>query len=144
MPATKEQIIRIRAIMSKLPRFDEAEKENAVLDITGGRTVHISEMSETEAARLIYNLQSLTGKSNWKPGNDPRLKMQHKIIAMAHEIGWNLRNGKIDMKKLNEWCEKTSYLRKEFNKYTFAELRRLVAQFEKVYHFYIENLNKKV
>ncbi|AYD48218.1 hypothetical protein [Arachidicoccus soli] len=148
MQATKQQIIRIRAIMSRLPGFDEEAKENAVADITFARTVHISEMYDFEANTLITQLQIFLPavEMTWKPSTDRRSKMRRKIIAMAHEIGWNLPPSpkgvrKIDMQKLNDWCTKTSYLSKEFNKYTYAELPRLVAQFEKVYHFYLQKLN---
>ncbi|WP_145859076.1 hypothetical protein [Pedobacter suwonensis] len=60
--------------------------------------------------------------------------MQRKILSMAHEKGWKLPGGKINMAKVNGWCMKYGVpVHKPFNDYTVAELPALVTQFEKMY-----------
>lgn len=166
--ATTKQVRQARAIISTLPHYGEEDKNAAVLEISGGRTQHLRELSDAEMRMFILTLQRAQGSlrdsrlrgndgRSWQPQDDNRTKMQRKIIAMAHEIGWHklpshlgegqevrLEKGrlKIDMQKINNWCVKKSYLHKEFNRYTYSELPRLVAQFEEMHRYYLTNLNK--
>jgi hypothetical protein len=144
-------------------RGNPLSREEVVSDFTNGETSSLRNLSDWDIQELTRRLNSLNGSLTPNPSptgrgvNDPRVKMQRKIIAMAHEIGWNLHpaspqpssNGegatrlKIDMQKLNAWCEKHGYLHKKFNDYTYNELPRLIAQFEQAYKFYLEKLNSK-
>lgn len=110
------------------------QKETLVLSATQGRSESRKDLTDHEAMGLINFLKQQpqpTAKED---------KMRKKIISMAHECGWHhLVNGKwkIDMKRLNDWCVKSSYLKKELNKYSYNELPTLVSQFSKVYSSFL-------
>lgn len=113
------------------------EKANIINGITKGRSESSKDLSFDEARLMINWL-----KSQDKTSNDEN-RMRRKILSMAHECGWhNLVDGewKIDMRALDTWCVKYSYLKKELNKYTYLELPKLVTQFTKVYRSHLNNL----
>lgn len=112
-----------------------SQKEALVLSATQGRSESRKDLTDSEAIGLINFLKQQpqpTAKED---------KMRKKIISMAHEMHWHsLVNGKWkpDMKRLNDWCIKSSYLKKELNKYTYNELPKLVTQFSKVYASFLK------
>lgn len=117
----------IRAILSRLP---QVSKEEAVLEHTSLRTTHITEMTATEADALIASLRRLQEQ---RGAVLPSNRMRRNIIAMAHEMRWELPNGKADMQRIDGWCCKYGYLHKPLNDYKVQELPTLVTQLKKVY-----------
>lgn len=111
--------------MSKMG-IDEAAKCEIVLGATGSRTSHISEMTPTEAINL---LKSLNGKSdNYEPGK--KLKMKRKVLAIAHELGWEIEGTtKVDMERVNGYCLTKSAAKKRFDDLNLKELESVVKQF---------------
>jgi len=109
-----------------------SQKETLVISFTAGRSKSSKDLSYQEARALITHLKSL----------DSAHKMRCKIIKLAHEIDWHhAGTTTIDMPKLNEWCRKYGYLKKELNAYTEAELPKLVSQFENgPYKHYLSSL----
>lgn len=85
-------------------------------------------LTDTEALELITYLDSL--KVNKPTEIVAAHNMKLKLIAMAHELGWKMPNGKINIKSLDDWCLKFSYLRKKMDDYTYRELPKLITQFE--------------
>lgn len=116
------------------------QKANLISGITNGRTESSREMTNLEANELIRWLKT---QPNAKPV-DPRCeKMRRKIISLAWQMNWTTKtNGQVkaDIKRLNAWCEKSSYLHKPLNDYQYAELPKLVSQFEAVYESYLQAL----
>ncbi|NJN27175.1 MAG: hypothetical protein HC819_14945 [Cyclobacteriaceae bacterium] len=131
--ATKHQIIAIYAALGKAGLRDE--KDSIVGKFSGGRTHSVRNMSVVEAAELISALKEVD------PVYHKENKMRRRIISMAHEMGWHIPGSKqISLARIDAWCKQYSYKRKRLNSYTYAELPRLVAQFEIVYTKFIKGL----
>lgn len=117
-----------------------SQKKSLVISYTNKRTEHSSEMMNNEVIELLNYLRS---QRSVNPREDALEKMRRKIISMAHEMGWHtLDNGQwvIDMTHLNAWMEKSSYLHKKLNVYSYKELPGLVTQFEKVYKSFLKKV----
>lgn len=119
----KQQIIKAKVQLRKLG----LESEEMALTYSDGRTTHISSLYSGEARELIQHLSASLNEPE-----TPRERMKRKILSMAHELGWKFR-GKVDLRRVNGWCEKYGYLAKPLKAYTESELPALVTQFEKMY-----------
>lgn len=116
--------------------IDQDGKKELVLSATGGRTDSIREMSNVEAINL---LKSLNDKAdNYDENREKKLKMKRKILAYCHEMNWETDDGKVDMKRVNGYCEKSGYLKKKFNDYKIDELPKLVQQFARMRANYLK------
>jgi hypothetical protein len=112
-------------------------KADIIGEFTNGRTNSSKELTDAEARELIRILPNPSkGEGSWKP--KPGDAMRKKILAMAAEIGWK-NNGKIDVQRVNAWCEKYSSFKKPLNAHTTEELNKLVNQFER---FYVDTMNR--
>jgi len=60
--------------------------------------------------------------------------------SQTHELKTSPAPGKIDLPRLDAWCEKYGEFHKPLNSHSFPELCKLVTQFQKVYRTYIKNL----
>ena len=132
-PITNSQIKAVHVLLSKRGLLDE--KEYIIKMLTSNRTGHVTGMTKYEAADLIRYMSK----------NDPRKgaedTMRKKIISMAHEMGWHLEGSvKINMDRVNQWCETYGYLHKRLNQYSYAELPGLISQFETVYIKFLKGL----
>lgn len=128
---TKPQIIKIKTLMGK--RGLLAQSADLAYSFSDGATESVSGLKKGQALDLIKHLE----KDN-EPA--PKERMQRKIISMAHELGWRLPTGKINMDRLNGWCQQYSYLHKPFNAYTAQELPQLVTAFEQVYGKHLKGI----
>lgn len=129
----KRYIIQIRAILSK-KGIDEETKEEMVLQATAGRTKSIRMMYTREAISLI---RSLNGQED--TFQDKANQMRRKIIALCHEMGWQTEEGKIDLRRVNAYCENRGHGRKPLNDYSLKELPTLVTEFEKLHKHYLNS-----
>lgn len=127
IPSTKKQNAMIGYQVSRL-KLDQETKEEMIWMYSDGRTTHISELLFDEASKVITAL--LTGKASYV---SPKAKMASKILSMAHELNWELPDGRIDMDRVDRWCVEYGYLSKILNKYTASELPHLVTAFENMY-----------
>lgn len=130
--ATKAQIIGIRTMLSKLGLKEE--KENLISTYTKERTTHITKMSKSEAAQLIKNLKN--------PNEEAQERQRKHIIAMAHNMNWQLPGGKADMQRVNGWVQQYGHLSGKLNDYEGEALQKLVTQFQKVYKHYLKAIEK--
>lgn len=121
--------------MSKA-RIDEDTKELMVLEATGGRTYSIRQMRTIEAITLI---KSLRGEGDQFEVDDKKQRMKRQILALCHEMGWEHENGKVDMDRINRYCEGRGYIKQPFDAYTTAQLPKLVAQFKAMHKNYLAN-----
>ena len=108
------------------------QKAAMVNGISCGRVESTRDLTNDEADALINHLKAL------EPGH----KMRRKIIRLAHEMHWHLPGTKkINMERINGWCQQFGYLHKALNEYTNDELPKLVTQFEQgPYKHYLSNL----
>ena len=135
---TKQQLTTIGTICSNL-KIAGDDKEAMVSGFTAGREVSSKYMTFDEAKAMIAHLLKLQGVHQIpKPGD----AMRNKIFYYCHEIGWTKASKKTgkkvaDGKRFDEWAVKFSYLKKKLNQYSYAELPKLVSQFEAVYKSFL-------
>jgi len=129
---TPGQIKCIQVMLTKLRL--SSQRMSLIHGFSSGRTESLRELHVGEATDMIRYLKS----------QDPEEKaaevMRRKIIAMAHEMKWELPGRKIDMRKLDGWMVNSSYLHKKLNQYLYSELPLLVTQFEKVYQSFLNGI----
>lgn len=123
----------VHALFSKTGLI--AQKENIVLGISNGRTIHSRELSHDEASELIKYLKS-------QDAEEPKAEtMRRKIIAMAHELHWHKPGTQnVDMKRLDDWCKKNGFKHVALNSYTLKDLPTLVSQFETMMKYYLHKI----
>lgn len=129
-------------------------KEELVHNFSGGRATSSNLLTVDQCNMLISYLKGLcearketavpsrasgTGAglspSGLRPppqGEDKANRMRRKCISICHEMGWKLENGKIDMRRVDEFCEKRGHGHKKLNFYSEKELPMLITQFEKL------------
>lgn len=151
---TTKQNRQLHALIQELAlSFDKAD---LVSQYTQGRTDHSSEMSFIEAENLISYLkvQSYKAQGDLKPAREVEPaqkkafcpasdKMRKKIIFMAHHLYWHNEEGKISLKRIDEWCEKSSPHKKKLNDLSKAELVDTVSAFEAMYKKYLAESAKR-
>jgi nucleosome binding factor SPN SPT16 subunit len=115
------------------------QKENIVAGISGGRTTSLRELSHEESIALVRYL-----KDQQAAKDDENKKMLGKIFYYCHQMGWTKKNIKgrtvADGQRFDEWANVYSYLKKPLNKYTHAELPKLVTQVQFVYKDFLNKL----
>lgn len=117
-----------------------ANKANLICGITNGRTESSKELNNFEANELIGYLRTqLTARRLNVNSNDERAnRMRKKIISLAWQMNWVNDSGACDIPRINNWCIKYGYLHKPFNDYIYAELPKLLTQFENLYNSYLK------
>lgn len=135
-PITKPQIQAIKATC----RRKNIESADMALSYSNNRTEHVSDLTKDEAKQL---LTALIGE---KESFNAKQIMVRKILAMAHEMRWELneqrhnKSNKIDMERVNNWMNKYSYLHKPLDRYRADELPALVTQFSKYHESIIKSI----
>jgi len=130
---TQQQLILINTLVNKL-HIPKETKAVMVMGFTGARTNSTKYLTISEATEMIKHLKSLD------PDEASAEKMRRAIIAMAHELKWQLPNGKADMERINNWCKKYGGKNKELNAYNIKELPNLVTAFKQVYKKFLEKI----
>lgn len=131
MKRTPQQNSQLHAICSKLG-IDAELKAEMVWEYTKGRETSTAELQIDECQAMINHLNHLAKNKGADPDFIKADKMRKKIISIAHEMNWKLANQKIDMKRLNKFCQDRTYGHKNLDEYTLRELPELVTQFEQV------------
>ena len=133
-PINPPQLKCLNTIVGKLGMSKET-KQMMVSAFSGGRATSSKDLYLDEATAIIKHLKSL---DNDEPKAE---KMRKKMISMAHEIGWETKPRRADMKRLDDWCKKFGYLHKSLDNYTYKELPKLVSQFESgPYKYYFSKI----
>lgn len=130
-PITRPQLQAIQAMLSKAGL--RGQKDSIVFSYSQGRTTHVSDLYINEAGSLIKWLKEMLNSPDAKTG-----RMRNKILSIAHELGWELESGRVDMFRINAWCVKYGHAHKELDQYTYMELPRLVTQFENMLKDYLK------
>jgi len=130
---TGRQIGMIRALLNKAGLT--AQKEDIVASFSDERTVHITDLTQKEAQEIVKYLNTYLGQE----GN-PSDKMRRKILSHAHEMHWELLDGRVDMVRVNNWCIRFSGKNKPLDQFKYSELPTLVSQFELVYTDYLKGI----
>jgi len=121
---TKQQLKIVNVLVGKLG-IDRERKQAIISGFSSGRCTSSAELYKIEAIELIGHLKSMD------PEEQRSEVMRRKIISMAHELHWHFPGtNKIDMKRVDGWCEKFGYGKKKLNQYDVKELPKLITQFE--------------
>lgn len=94
IPRTVEQNKQLYSLLNE-KRLLQVKGE-LVESFSDGRTSKSSELSYDECDRLIRHLRY---------GMDPLQNARRKVLSLAHDLGWETPDGKIDWKVLNAWLE---------------------------------------
>lgn len=116
-------------------------RHELVYSYSHGRTENSADLTDLETDELIrYLVQIQKPRAQadhvTRSGVDYRgQKMRRRILSLCHTLGWNVwdegtQRHVVDWNRLNAWLLKYGYLHKSLNGYTFAELGKLVTQFE--------------
>lgn len=127
MNRTNEQNARLHGLLGLL-HIEPEQKEWLVEQFTEGRATSTKDMSTTECQALIDHLAKVTVDTNADRAN----VMRRKAFAIAHELGWETQDGKVDRARFDAWMIKYSYLHKAINQYTHNELPKLLTQLENI------------
>ena len=113
-----------------LAKIDAEMKAALVQGATSNRATSTKDLTFDEAGQLIKHLEGATTTFGTEKGNQAAQNMRAKLLSMAHEVRWeDPATGKVDMARVNAWCQKTGGGHKELNAYSEAELNKLVSQF---------------
>lgn len=141
---TLQQNQRLHTLLNEAGLADE--KPALARQFSHGRTDRSSALTTVECAALIQHLEASLGLVAVAPTpeqEEEAEKMRRKILSLAHEMRWQLPGtDKVDMGRVNGWCQTYTKTKKHFNHYTHAELVRLVTQFKIVYSKYLNQLEK--
>lgn len=142
-PVTTKQIIAINTLLHKQGLYKH--KCEIVGGVTNGRTESTKELFFEEAQALINDLNRTQKDARQNS------RVHRKLFAMCHEMGWitevteadetGVIKKRKDYSKAHAWVLKYGSLKKELDKYTPAELPKLVSQLEKVYFDYLQGLS---
>lgn len=131
-PLSFAQLKCVNTLISKAG-IDKEQKKSMVAGFSEGRCTSSRDLFFDEAAALIRHLKTL------QPNYHAAQKMRNKILYYAHEMHWE-KGGKVDIKRVDEWCRKFSFLHKPLDQYEYNELPKLVTQFEKVYLHFVKSI----
>lgn len=106
-------------------RLSDEDRKAMVSSVTKGRTDSCADLSFVEARELCKMLNIAATNKQDRERMDI---MRKKIISCFHQMNYRLPGGKIDMERVEEWILKYGYLHKPLNRYTYAELPKLVSQ----------------
>lgn len=122
------------------------DKKALVHEFTNKRTTSSREMLMVEAQNLIHHLEGALGLRDNAPTPEQEEasdKMRRKMISLCHEMRWYVAGtDRVDMARLNGWCQARGFGKKLLNQYTHDELTKLLYQFRKVYATYLTDLTK--
>ncbi len=126
------------ATMCAYANIGKEAKAVMVEGFSGGRCSSSKDLFYDEATAMLTHLATLQPE-------DPQItKMQGKIFYYAHLMHWTKQNTKgkivVDGRRIDEWMEQYSYLKKKLNRYTKKELPKLVSQFALVYKKFLNSI----
>lgn len=149
VPITPAKLKAIHTLLSKY-KIDKEAKAAMVYGFSGGRCTSTKDLTDAEAVLLLRHLQA------HDPNRAAVEKMKGKIFYYCHEMGWTAPSQPppeggggaptrmvVDMKRLDAWCLKYSYLHKKLDYYRYNELPKLVSQFEALYKHFLLSIQKK-
>jgi polyhydroxyalkanoate synthesis regulator phasin len=127
-------------------KIHEEDKRALIHEFTNGKSTSSKDLLKDQAQHLIQHLEEKLDLVATAPTIEQEVasdKMRRKILSLSHEMRWYLPGtGKVDMKRVNDWCQARGFGKKVLNQYTHDELTKLVFQFKKVYSTYLLDLAK--
>jgi len=130
---TPKQVKMVRILIGKAKL--EKQKEDLVWSFSDERTIHLSELTQAETESIVAYLRNLTGQTA-----NPSDKMRRKILSIAHELQWELIDGRVNMERLNSWLIKSTPQKKPLDELSYQELAQVVSQIEIVYKKFLKGI----
>ncbi|MBD2769725.1 hypothetical protein IC235_17685 [Hymenobacter sp. BT664] len=122
------------------------DKQALVYAFTNENSTSSKHLLSVQAQGLIQHLEEQLGLAVTAPTPEQEEasdKMRRKMISLCHEMRWYIDGtGKVDMNRLNGWCQARGFGKKVLNQYTYAELTKLLSQFKIVYSKFLLDLTK--
>ena len=118
------------ALLNKF-HIQEDLRRDMVLEFTQMRTYRSSLMTKRECQNLITSLRQRLSYGDKTRGEQAN-QMRKKVYALAHELGWEQADGKVNQDTLNQWLLKYGCLHKPLAEYTVKELPQLLSQLENI------------
>lgn len=144
MKRTLQTNKKLYALIAQLG-IDNDTKIDMVLSMSNGRTEHSSELSESEAQRLIDILESNIGKEQRKLAELSQ-QLRRNVFKLMYDIGLINSNMEANEKLeyINNWINGKLKLNKDLNALTFDELTSLIKQLQAVRRNYVQKQEKSV
>jgi hypothetical protein len=130
---TPGQIQMVRVLLTKAGIMKQ--KNDIAFSFSDGRSTHLADLTHPETVELVKYLRDLTGQQA-----NPSDLMRRKILSAAHEMHWELPDGRIDIQRLNNWLVKYSAQKKRLDEFSHTELVQLVSQFENVLRDFLKGI----
>lgn len=142
---TPPQIRRLHQLLNQASISGE-DKKALVYEFSHGRGTSSKNLLMGEAQKLIKHLEGALGLLATAPTpeqEDASDKMRRKMISLCHEMRWHIDGtARVDMGRLNGWCQARGFGKKVLNQYNHAELTKLLSQFKIVYSKYLSDFTK--
>ena len=116
--ASKQIFNRLMAVLTK--NKQQPRRHYWCWKFSNERTESSRELTDQEALGIINHFEAQT------------IKMRRKLISLCYDILWVDDNGKADIKRLDQWCQKYGKYKKKLNDHVSSELQVLITQFEKM------------
>lgn len=129
-PRTPEQNKKFWLHFGRL-RLDAAARCQLALRFSGGRTGRTSELWYEEAQDLIRWLEAQLPDLKAR-GHRTADRQRKKILSIAHQLGWEVAGGRVDMQRLERWLVKYGCHHKGLNHLSNDELAGTITQMEQV------------
>lgn len=134
MKRTATDNARFHMLVTK-NKLEKADKAELVQRVTNGRATSSKDLTHSECMAAIKILDPATPaqkRTRYDP-HDPCNMMRRKVLSYMHELDYETAEGKIDMPRVDAWCEKFGKFKKKLNAHNHDELVALVSQVETMY-----------
>jgi len=123
--------IRYIHVLARQKGLQHDELKDYLQQLSDNRTDSLKELTKGEVSKLIAALS----------GNDVALlRMKRKVFAQAHEMGWELPDGKVDVGRVNAWAVKHTPYHRSIDELNATELSKVVTLFGRVYLSFMKGL----
>jgi hypothetical protein len=155
-PVSKGQLAKIHILIGQQVGKNDDLKQTMVSSFTAGRTTSTKELTWKEAQDLIKALSGIAPPAprerkelspEEQQRNDIKManyrecdKKRKLLIRYAHQMGWELPDGKADLDRLNGWCIKYGTYHKPLMEHSSTELSHIAVQLEKAYKDYLKSV----
>lgn len=95
---------------------------------TNGRSTSSKDLRAFEANGLINELEKLLPRD----GDNPLFLPRRKVFAIAHELGWEKKDGTVDRERIQAFIDKRGVVKKTFLSMNAKELAQFITQLENV------------
>lgn len=135
---TYNKYARYFAIEKKMKSIGmHPDRNEMIAEFTEGRTESLRDLTPGEYREFTNQLSQLLNGDEAR--SDKMNTMRRKVIAILCQCGFT-KDGKADMKRIQEWCITHGHAHRELNRYDVIDLQKLITQSERMLISNIERL----